>query len=266
MASRHRTIRSMFLDAFDNVQRLAAQSPNGPPNLTSPALGPPQGPPMSRPGVGSGDPDLLNLLGIEVGRAGYAWEDAGRELSRLLGWLGLSEGPGQSITRSGSWIADQKSDLERRRDDLVKAGVVSPPIPQPANPPPQPKSTGFFSGAWNGFAHHFVPGLWDVVKDNTKNTFAMNPVTSPFYMLYDHKDWQQRQLTTITFNLIKGLRALSISVEISPRDSSTTTHSRWTRSGGRPTCSPTSPSRSLPSVRVPASRRHNEPPRVQRVL
>jgi hypothetical protein len=51
-----------------------------------------------------------------------------------------------------------------------------------------------------------VPGLWDVAKDNTKSAFAANPVTSPFYMLYDREDWQQRQLTTISLNLIKGLQ------------------------------------------------------------
>src|SRR4051794_7255627 len=65
MAFRHRTVRSTFLSAFDEVRQPAAQSPDGAPSIMPPALGPPQGPPMSRPGVGSGDPDLLNLLGIE---------------------------------------------------------------------------------------------------------------------------------------------------------------------------------------------------------
>jgi hypothetical protein len=129
MSERHRAVRNAFLDAFDQVHRLArhAQPPAGatPPYIRHPPLGLV---PAAK-GVRSGSPEQLNLLAGELTRTGRGWEDAGQMLGRILGGLGLSRGPGVTIGRAGSWAVSEKRDLERRRDELLKSDGSDVPVP-----------------------------------------------------------------------------------------------------------------------------------------
>jgi hypothetical protein len=129
MSERHRAVRNAFLDAFDQVHRLArhAQPPAGatPPYIRHPPLGLV---PAAK-GVRSGSPEQLSLLAGELTRTGRGWEDAGQVLGRILGGLGLSRGPGVTIGRAGAWAVSEKRDLERRRDELLKSDGSDVPVP-----------------------------------------------------------------------------------------------------------------------------------------
>lgn len=131
MTEQHKSVRSAFLDAFDQVHRLARQAKPParvePPSIRNPPLGLTPAP----KDVLSGNPEQLSLLASELNRAGRGWEEAGRTLGQLLGRLGLGRGPGVRIGRAGSWAVLERRDLERRRNQLLKpdmptamAGVV----------------------------------------------------------------------------------------------------------------------------------------------
>ncbi|MGI8335775.1 alpha/beta hydrolase [Actinomadura scrupuli] len=121
MSEQHRAVRNAFLDAFDQVHRLArrAQPPTSvkPPYLRHPPLGLV---PAAK-GVLSGSPEQLNLLAGELTRTGRGWEEAGKILGGILGNLGLSRGPGMTIGRAGAWAVSEKRDLDRRRNELLKS-------------------------------------------------------------------------------------------------------------------------------------------------
>lgn len=120
MSAHHRVVRNAFLDAFDQVHRLARHA-QPPASVTLPSLRhPPLGLVPAPRGVLSGSPEQLNLLAGELARTGRGWEDAGKILGGILGGLGLSRGPGVVIGRAGAWAVSERRDLERRRNELLK--------------------------------------------------------------------------------------------------------------------------------------------------
>jgi Alpha/beta hydrolase len=124
MSERHRAVRNAFLDAFDQVYRLARHA-KPPASVRPPYIRhPPLGLVPAAKGVLSGSPEQLNLVVGELTRAGRGWEDAGKILGGILGGLGLSRGPGVTIGQAGSWAVSEKRDLERRRDELLKTDGI----------------------------------------------------------------------------------------------------------------------------------------------
>jgi hypothetical protein len=127
LSEQHRAVRNAFLDAFDQVYRLAGHT-RPPAGATPPYIPhPPLGLVPAAKGVCSGNPDQLNLLAGELTRTGRGWEDAGQMLGGILGGLGLSRGPGVTIGRAGSWAVSEKRDLERRCSSARAGPVVMPP-------------------------------------------------------------------------------------------------------------------------------------------
>ncbi|WP_240777761.1 hypothetical protein [Nonomuraea basaltis] len=120
LVERHVTVRQAFLRAFDAVEQLATAEGNPPrvdaPHIRQPpaALTPPPG------GYVGGSPALMQALDAEFGRVGRDWQEAGRQLSGALSRLDLGTTAGQAITLAGSWLIDQRSDLQRRRAKLLE--------------------------------------------------------------------------------------------------------------------------------------------------
>ncbi|MFC6883240.1 MULTISPECIES: SPOR domain-containing protein [Actinomadura] len=144
----------------------------------------------------SGRPDQINLLAEEMTRAGRAWQDSGEELERILRGLGLSTGAARSIGRAGRWVADQKRDLERRRDELLKTDqqqVVQAAANAAQLALAQRGKTGNpLEKAWNDYAHHYLPGLWEGSKDLGLSALASNPLSAPVYYAFDADGWAER--------------------------------------------------------------------------
>src|SRR4051812_41861034 len=80
MFGRHQRILSAFGGAFGQVEQLAATA-TPPPKVAAPRLSGSPSAPRKAAGERSGDPELLHRLGVELGRAGRSWEDAGRALA-----------------------------------------------------------------------------------------------------------------------------------------------------------------------------------------
>ncbi|WP_164903414.1 toxin glutamine deamidase domain-containing protein [Nonomuraea polychroma] len=120
LTERHAIVRQAFLRAFDAVEQIATAEGHLPkvdaPHLRPPpaALPPPPG------GYVGGSPALMQALDAEFGRVGRDWQEAGHQLSAVLSRLGLATTSGQAVTMAGSWILDQRTDLQRRRAELLK--------------------------------------------------------------------------------------------------------------------------------------------------
>jgi cell division protein ZapA (FtsZ GTPase activity inhibitor) len=127
MTARHGDVREALEGAFEEVRRLAARNPKGPPKVPPPRMG--RAPAGARPSQGDkagGDPELLKLLQAEMNRAGRSWEAAGQQLGGLLSRLGLSQSPGRAVGQAGNWVVGQRRDVQRRREELLKSDQVSP--------------------------------------------------------------------------------------------------------------------------------------------
>ncbi|NUW36993.1 hypothetical protein HTZ77_37165 [Nonomuraea sp. SMC257] len=130
MLERHHTVQRAFMDAFHETERVA-RAGGEPPSFAAPYPRPtpaPLSPP--RGGYVGGDPALIQALHDELGHTGSIWQETGRDLSGVLSRLGLDSRPGQHIAQAGTWLVDQRTDLRRRRTELLK----TPPTPSPAPP------------------------------------------------------------------------------------------------------------------------------------
>ncbi|MEU5882815.1 hypothetical protein [Spirillospora sp. NPDC047279] len=208
LADRHRDVRAGFYAAFDAAERLAAQTQGGPPHVGEPYIpGPPRGGRRTSTDVRSGSPDGLHRLGVELGRAGREWEDAGGALVRILDGLGLDTGPGHGIRRAGGWVARQQQDVHRRRDELLKADRDA--AVQAAVQSAMGVVRGLAAGlgqdgdgkgpwetalrkTWHDYTQRYLAGVWDGTKDLGLYTLASNASTAPFYMMVDWDSWEQR--------------------------------------------------------------------------
>ncbi|GAA2608314.1 hypothetical protein SMC26_29100 [Actinomadura fulvescens] len=203
LAERHRDVRACFYTAFDAVERVAAQADGGPPRVSQPYIpGPPRGGRRAPVDVRSGSPDGLHRLGVELGRAGREWEDAGAALARILDGLGLNTSPGHDVRRAGTWVAGRQRDVHRRRDELLKAdqeaavqsamGVVR----GLAAGLGQDRRNGVLKYAlkktWHDYTHRYLAGVWDGSKDLGLYALASNPATAPVYMMTDWGGWVRR--------------------------------------------------------------------------
>ncbi|GAA2608220.1 hypothetical protein SMC26_29165 [Actinomadura fulvescens] len=208
LADRHRDVRAGFYAAFDAVDRLAAQAEGGPPRggeLYIP--GPPRGGRRASVDVRSASPDGLHRLGVELGRAGREWEDAGGALVRILDGLGLNTGPGHGVRRAGTWVAGQQQDVQRRRDELLKADRDA--AVQAAVQSAMGVVRGLARGlgqdgdrkgpwetalrkTWHDYTHRYLAGVWDGSKDLGLYALASNPATAPVYMMTDWGGWVRR--------------------------------------------------------------------------
>ncbi|MEU5877001.1 hypothetical protein [Spirillospora sp. NPDC047279] len=205
LAQRHREVRTRFYEAFDAVERLAAQADNGPPRIGEPYIpGPPRGGRRASADVRSGSPDGLHRLGGELGRAGREWEAAGGALTRILGGLGLNTGPGHDVRRAGGWVAGRRRDVQRRRDELLKAdqqaavqaavqsamGVVRGLVGEPGQDRNVLRAA--LKKTWHDYTHRYLAGVWSGSKDLGLYTLAGNPVSAPVYMVQDWDGWVRR--------------------------------------------------------------------------
>ncbi|WP_187239004.1 hypothetical protein [Actinomadura sp. HBU206391] len=209
MVDRHRSTRSGFLEAFDQVHRLARQAKDQPPRVAAPYIaGPPQGGPPASAGVHSGKPDHLNLLGIELRRAGRSWQDAGAELSRILGGLGLSTAPAQSIKSAGLWVAGQQGDLNRRRDELLKTDRSRAvfDLDLMAAMGNGPRGKGLLDKAWEQWARHYLPGLGHGTKELLLQSLAYNPATAAGYAIVDTDGFLERSIAAQAPALLTGVQ------------------------------------------------------------
>ncbi|MFG2005734.1 hypothetical protein ACGFNU_41960 [Spirillospora sp. NPDC048911] len=197
LAEHHRDVRSNFYAAFDAVKDLAAEAEGGPPRIGEPYIsGPPRGG-LRSGDVRSGSPDALHRLGVELDRAGRAWQDAGQTLANILGGLGLSTAPAQNIVRAGGWVSQQRQDVVRRRDELLKADQQQ--LLQAAYGTVRGLSQALgqadssaLDKAWNDYAHRYLPGLWEGTKDLGLAGLASNPFTAPAYAMANPRSWMQR--------------------------------------------------------------------------
>ncbi|GAA2603981.1 hypothetical protein GCM10010411_42650 [Actinomadura fulvescens] len=144
-----------------------------------------------------GSPDALHRLGVELDRAGRNWQDAGQALSNVLGSLGLATAPAQDIIRAGGWVAGQKHDVVRRRDELIRADqqqllqAAYGTVQGLGHALSQPDSN-VLNKAWHDYARRYLPGLWDGVKDVGLAGLASNPFTAPMYAMASPHSWMQR--------------------------------------------------------------------------
>ncbi|MGI8335782.1 hypothetical protein ACRYCC_38035 [Actinomadura scrupuli] len=166
MFGRHQLVLSALSGAFGQVERLAATA-TPPPKVASPRLSGSPSAPRKAAGERSGDPELLYQLGVELGRAWRSWEDAGRALAGVLSRLGLTPEHGQTIRRTGGWLAAQKADLERRRDELLGGdgdpglgGTPTAALPQveATGSAKAPGSTYSLSRGFDLWWNHYLPG------------------------------------------------------------------------------------------------------------
>ncbi|MEU5860847.1 toxin glutamine deamidase domain-containing protein [Nonomuraea sp. NPDC047529] len=121
LIEQHLAVRHAFTRAFETVEQLAATGGKSP-TIHAPQLRPPPAPLPTPPGgyVG-GSPGLMEALDSEFGRVGSDWQEAGHELSGALSHIGLATSAGRTVTMAGSWLVDQRKDLQRRRAELLKA-------------------------------------------------------------------------------------------------------------------------------------------------
>lgn len=139
MVERHQMVQRAFLDAFHSAERAATAS-GGPAGVAAPYPRPaPAALPVPAGGYVGGNPDLIQMVHDELGRTGMAWQEAGGSLSEVLAGIGVTSGPGQNVAQAGSWLLDQRSDLQRRRAELLKA----PPVPSPEQPTSPPDKDSF---------------------------------------------------------------------------------------------------------------------------
>ncbi|MFG1943149.1 hypothetical protein [Nonomuraea sp. NPDC048826] len=120
-----------FTRSFHQVERLATAR-GDPAGVPAPHLRRPPGPLRAPPGgfVG-GDPDLMQVIDTELTEVGESWQRAGQVMAATLVRLGLDGSPGQDIGRAGGWLVEQRPDLRRRREELLK----TTPAPTPEPPP-----------------------------------------------------------------------------------------------------------------------------------
>ncbi|WP_433228160.1 hypothetical protein [Actinomadura formosensis] len=196
LANRHEDVRSAFYTAFDTVRHLAASA--GPPRTGEPYIpGPPRG---HRPAsaIRSGSPDELDRLGAELTRAANSWQDAAQALSEILANLGLSTTPARTISQAAHTISQQKTEIRRSRDELLKTDRQQ--VVQTTKP------GDVFHNGWNAYIHHYLPGLGQGVKDIGLGALAGNPSTAPFYMAIKPKSWLQRGPVGQIQGLAQGVR------------------------------------------------------------
>ncbi|MGH3390072.1 MAG: hypothetical protein ACRDOO_14480 [Actinomadura sp.] len=124
MSERHGQVRRAFLAAFDQVERQAARA-NAKVQVPRPSISAPplQAPSSDGERVG-GNPELMGALASALGTAGRAWEEAGEGLARTLSRLGLDPSPGWTIAKAGTWVADQRRQVVKSRDELLNAARV----------------------------------------------------------------------------------------------------------------------------------------------
>ena len=166
MVERHLVVSRAFARAFDEIERLATAR-GDPPKVPAPHIRQPPAVLRSPPGgyVG-GDPELLQAMDTELGRAGEDWRDAGRAVADALARLGVGTSPGQDIARAGAWLTDQRADLRRRRAELMKTPPMelTPPDPSAApersTAPPAEQSTAEKLTAQAGEALSWWGDLW----------------------------------------------------------------------------------------------------------
>ncbi|MEU5876205.1 hypothetical protein [Spirillospora sp. NPDC047279] len=215
----HDSARSGFYEAFDQIQRLAAEAEGGPPRVGEPYVpGPPRGGLRASGDVRSGSPDLLNLLAIELGRAGRSWGHAGDDLTRVLAGLGLGTGPARAIARAGSGVAAHQGEVRRRRDELLKADQqaaiqaalnavrgTAQAIGSADNERPGLLKTAWNAG-WDMYVKRYLGGVWDGTKEIGLTALASNAATSPFYNMIDHEGWVQHGPVGMTTGLWNGVQ------------------------------------------------------------
>ncbi|MEU5877723.1 toxin glutamine deamidase domain-containing protein [Spirillospora sp. NPDC047279] len=215
----HGSARSGFYDAFDLVQRLAAEAEGGPPRVGEPYVpGPPRGGLRASGDVRSGSPDLLNLLATELGRAGRAWGDAGDDLARVLSGLGLGTGPARAIARAGSGVAAQQAEVRRRRDEFlradqqaaIQAAMNTVHATAQAIGSAQAQRPGLLKTAWNAgwdiYVKRYLGGVAEGVKGIGLTALASNAATAPFYGMVDREGWMQRSLVGQANGLWNGVQ------------------------------------------------------------
>lgn len=180
LATQHDDVRSAFYAAFDAVRHVAA----GPPRVHDPYIpGAPRGGRQTSP-IRSGSPEKLDKLNAELTRASNSWQDAAQALSEILANLGLTTAPARTISRAAQTVSDQKPEVRRSRDELLKTDRQ--PVVQSA------KTGNPLRDGWNAYAHHYLPGLGQGVKDMGLSALASNPTTAPFYIAIKPKGWLQR--------------------------------------------------------------------------
>lgn len=195
---RHREALNAFDYAYFAVNRLAATA-TPPPRVAAPRLPGMPSPPAQHGGERGGDPALLDQLATELSRAGRAFEDAGNTIVTMLNRLSLDPGPGYAISRAGGWIVDCRKDLQRRREQLLKADDVGSlrPGDTGGHPPsmgkPAKSSTSWWSPTnWgNLYLHHFLPGVLGSLKQSGLSAAAVNPVSAVVYMAVDWNGWKK---------------------------------------------------------------------------
>ncbi|MFA1541453.1 hypothetical protein [Actinomadura monticuli] len=182
LANQHEDVRSAFYAAFDSVRHLASGA--GPPRVREPYIaGAPRGG-RQTPAVRSGSPEKLDQLYAELTGTSNSWQDAAQALSEILANLGLTTAPARTISRSAQTVTDQKSEVRRSRDELLKTDRQQ--VVQSA------KTGNPLRDGWNAYAHHYLPGLGQGVKDMGLSALASNPTTAPFYIAIKPKGWLQR--------------------------------------------------------------------------
>ena len=215
MAECHRTARRGFYEAFDEVRLLASRTGCGSPRVGMAGIPGPPGGPRASDDIRSGSPDMLERLGHELSRAGGEWREAGGELVRILGSLGLNVGPGQAVRRAGSGVAARRRDVDRRRSELLRqeqsqlvqsaAGIVQGTGQKIAEANAEQSSV--LDKAWDAWAHHYMPGLWDGISEIGKQVLATDPATAPFYLVTDPEGWYEQAVTGPANQLLDGLAA-----------------------------------------------------------
>ncbi|MEU8799152.1 hypothetical protein [Spirillospora sp. NPDC048819] len=192
----HNDVRSAFYTAFDAVQRLAAEA--GPPRVREPYIpGPPRALPSS-PAIRSGSPEELDRLSAELTYAANTWDDSAQALSEILANLALGTAPATTIARAASQLAHQRAQVRRSRDELLKTAEQNAARPSDTG--------GFFDDGWNAYAHHYLPGLGEGLKDLGLSALAGNPVTAPVYIAANPGSWLQRGPVGQARGLIEGVR------------------------------------------------------------
>ncbi|MEU5996083.1 hypothetical protein ABZ806_44525 [Spirillospora sp. NPDC047418] len=179
--NQHDDVRSAFYAAFDAVRHLAAGTG---PRVRDPYI--PGAPRGGRPtsAIRSGSPEKLDQLNAELTRASNSWDEAAQALSEILANLGLTTSPARAISRAAQTVAPQKHEVRRSRDELLKTD---------RRPTAEYAKTGnVLHDGWNAYAHHYLPGLGQGVKDMGLSALAGNPMTAPFYIAIKPKGWLER--------------------------------------------------------------------------
>ncbi|MFD0900701.1 hypothetical protein [Actinomadura sediminis] len=197
LAAAHHEVRSSLYAAFDAVQRIADEG-GILPRVQAPYIpGAPAAAPRAASNVRSGSPAALNRLAGELLRAARSWRDASDALSRVLSGLGLSATTSRTISRAADRVAAQRTDIERRRDELLKserqrlvhAAVTGAQLALTEKRGLTDVLGEAFDDTWNMYTGRYLAGVWEGTKDIGLTALAGNPITMPLYMGIDQESW-----------------------------------------------------------------------------